>query len=67
MIPLTFIATLVLTGLLYILFQHGWGNTLISLGTRIAASGMRFNARTEARRRVVVAEWMARLEEAGQQ
>jgi len=67
MIPLTFIATLGLTASLYILFQHGWGNTLISLGTTIATSGMRFNARAERRRKVVVAEWMARLEEAGQQ
>ena len=67
MIPLTFITTLALTALLYVLSQHGWGNMLISLGTAIAASGMRFNTRSERRRRVVVAEWMARLEEAGQQ
>jgi hypothetical protein len=66
MIPLTVVLTLALAALVFVLSQHGWGNTLISIGTRIAHSGAKFNERTEARRKVVVREWARRLAEAEQ-
>jgi hypothetical protein len=64
MIPFTIVATLLLTAALFVVSQHGWGNTLLSLGMLLYDAGTRFNQRSERRRREVVRQWIERLEAA---
>ncbi len=61
MIPLAILSTLILTGLLYVLSQHGFGNTLLSIGMWFYDAGVRFNQRTDERRVVVIRQWTQRL------
>jgi hypothetical protein len=59
-------AALALTALLFVLSQHGWANTLKTIGTAFLKAGTKHERRLAARRRKVQADMVQALEDAGQ-
>lgn len=62
--PLITIAILAALAAVFLLHQHGFGNTLLSIGMWFYDAGTAFNSRAERRRKLVVQRWMERLEAA---
>ena len=62
--PILTLLLLAILAIIFVLNQHGYGNTLLSIGLFFYDAGTRFNARSARRRKLLVQRWAERLEAA---